>query len=284
MYISFSDFWSGFNNNNNFFVDLLKDVFPNINIKIIPLSEKTDFLFYSCFGNENMSAMRNKTKKIFYTGENKRPNFSECDYSLSFDFENYNGKNFRLPLWMLQIDWYNRKGYNNPQFILPLNEINKNNFTETPKNEFCCTVFNNNTHYRFETYYKLSLYKKVNGYGTPFNNWFYGENIKYNILSKHKFNICFENSIHPGYYTEKLFHAKTAGSVPIYWADKQSSTDFNEKSFINLFDFDNNVDKLIEYVIEVDKNENVYKSYINEPLFKQQPNLEGVKTFIKNIL
>jgi hypothetical protein len=115
---------------------------------------------------------------------------------------------------------------------------------------------------------KLGKYKNVDGYGTPFNNWFYGEKKKYEILSKYKFSICVENSISPygGYYTEKLFHAKTAGTVPLYWSDKKCSNDFNEKSFINLTDFET-IDQFVDYIKEVDNNKKLYENYLKEPLF-----------------
>jgi len=57
---------------------------------------------------------------------------------------------------------------------------------------------------------ELSKYKKVDCYGEPHGNWFYDEGGKIDLISKYKFNICFENSIHPGYYTEKPIHAKYA--------------------------------------------------------------------------
>ena len=39
---------------------------------------------------------------------------------------------------------------------------------------------------------------------------------KQNILSKYKFSICYENSIYPGYITEKIFDSLQARCVPVY--------------------------------------------------------------------
>ena len=66
-----------------------------------------------------------------------------------------------------------------------------------------------------------------------------GEKYKLDIISDYKFNICFENTIHPGYYTEKLLHAKIAGCIPIYYSDEKMNIDFNEKCALNLYDFEN---------------------------------------------
>ena len=44
-----------------------------------------------------------------------------------------------------------------------------------------------------------------------------------------KFVLAFENSSSPGYCTEKLFHAKVAGAIPIYWGDPLVMNDFEHQ-------------------------------------------------------
>jgi hypothetical protein len=39
------------------------------------------------------------------------------------------------------------------------------------------------------------------------------------VLNRYRFAICFENTIFPGYLTEKLFDCLLAGCIPIYWGD-----------------------------------------------------------------
>lgn len=282
MNISFADFWDGFENENNFFIDLLKTIDTNYNF--IPYSEYTDVLIYSCFGNSHLRCNKNKVKKIFYTGENLRPNYEHCHYSLTFDFDSYGGKNIRLPLWMLQIDWFDKKNYKNPQYVIPKNYLKINPFIEKQKNKFCSIVFNNRSPHRIEVIEKLNKYKLVDCYGKPFNNWFYGEDTKISVLSDYKFNICFENSISPGYYTEKLIHAKIAGCLPLYWADHNCEQDFNKKSFLNLYNF-NSLDEFVEKIIELDNNESEYKKITSEYLFENKElTLDNLKKEIGKIL
>lgn len=282
MNISFTDFWDGFDVNNNFFKDLLESM--GVNYNFVPYSNETDILIYSCFGKTHYFADRTKVKKIFYTGENLRPNFDECDYSLTFDFDSYNEKNIRLPLWLLQIDWFNKKNYINPQYVIPKDKLYSNEFTNTEKNKFCCIVFNNNSPYRWEIIQKLSKYKPVECYGKTFNNWFYGEENKLKIISQYKFNICFENSISPGYYTEKLIHAKTAGCLPLYWADNNCEKDFNTDSFLNLYNF-KNLDEFVEKIIELDQDKEKYFKITSEYLFKNKElSLNYLKESLKKIL
>jgi len=99
MKITFSDFWQypkAFDPNNNFFIHIIRDLFEDVEV-VEP--EDADVMFFSLFGNEN--GRYKDCKKIFFTGENVRPNFKRCDYSLTFDADEHEGKNFRLPLWYL---------------------------------------------------------------------------------------------------------------------------------------------------------------------------------------
>jgi hypothetical protein len=281
MNISFSDFWDGFDPNNNFFRDLILSIDNSYNF--IPFSNDTNILIYSCFGKSH-NKVSSKVKKIFYTGENLRPNYNDCQYSLTFDFDSYNGKNIRLPLWILQIDWFSKTNYTNPQYVIPLEYIKTNPLTRKNKDKFCCIVFNSRSPHRWEIIEKLGKYKKVDCYGKPFGNWFYGEDNKLKTISDYKFNICFENSISPGYYTEKMIHAKTAGCLPLYWADNNCHKDFNPRSFLNLYDF-GSLDDFIEKIIYLDQNDSEYKRITSEYLFaNKEPTLDNLKIQLRNIL
>lgn len=281
MKISFADFWDGFDYNNNFFRDLILSI--DNSYSFIPFSNDTDILIYSSFGKSH-NKVSSKVKKIFYTGENLRPNYNDCQYSLTFDFDSYNGKNIRLPLWILQIDWFNKTNYTNPQYVIPLEYIKANLLTRKNKDKFCCIVFNSRSPHRCEIIEKLGKYKKVDCYGKPFGNWFYGEDNKLKTISDYKFNICFENSISPGYYTEKMIHAKTAGCLPLYWADNNCHKDFNPRSFLNLYDFDS-LDSFIEKIIYLDENNFEYTKIVSEYLFTdREPTLNNIKIQLRNIL
>jgi hypothetical protein len=284
MNISFTDFWGdGFDPYSNFFIDLLQTINPKY--KVVPFSnEQTDILIYSCFGNTHQSADRSKVKKIYYTGENKRPNYSECDYSLTFDFPDYGGRNIRLPLWMLQIDWFGKTNYGNPKFVIPPSELRRSRYSLRPKTQFCCIVFNNPIPNRIEILQKLSKYKDVHCWGRPFNNHFYGEDHKCEVLSNYKFNICFENGIHSGYHTEKAIHAKFAGCLPLYWANEACGQDFNTNSFLNLNDY-SSMDEFVERIIRLDNNEEEYRFITSQYLFEnKEPSLDELKQQLIRIL
>lgn len=60
---------------------------------------------------------------------------------------------------------------------------------------------------------------------------------KVEALSRAKFNFCAENSIFPGYVTEKIFDAFIAGTVPVYFGAPDIRDFVPESSFIDGDDF-----------------------------------------------
>lgn len=281
MNISFLDFWQypvAFQPDNNFLYYLFCESFENIKISE---PEDADLIIFSCFGNDNTRF--NHCKKIFYTGENIRPSKKRCDYSISFDFDDYNETNIRLPLWMMYIDWFDKKTYGNPEYLIPENYLyGQNEFSDKPKNKFCSTVFSAFYEKRINAINKLSIYKQVDvygKYGTPLD---YGEKNKLNIVSDYKFSICFENSIYPGYFTEKLLHAKISGTIPLYYSDLSFGNDFNPKCCINLEEV--GFDLLYEKVVEIDNNKKLYKEILEEPLFLKKISLDPIIDNIKKTI
>ena len=59
----------------------------------------------------------------------------------------------------------------------------------------------------------------------------------------------------------------SVNSIPIYWGSNMAKLDFNENSFIFANDFDNE-EKLIEYIIELNNNQDLYYQKLNEPWFR----------------
>lgn len=283
MKICFCDFWDGFQENNNFFLDLFKQIYNDVELSS---NEDSDVLIYSCFGNNSFKFDKNKKIKIFYTGENIRPDFNHCCFSFTFDFDSYDGKNIRIPLWLLQIDWFNKKNYNNPQYLIPLEHINNNTRPEE-KEFFCSMVVNNFFPERKQIYDIVSSYKSVQIYGKPWNNWFYGEDNKLNLIKKGKFNICFENTKYPGYFTEKPIHARVAKTIPIYYSDRRYQEDFNKNAFIHMSDFSNETD-LINQIKKIDQSDELFQEYISQPIFNTPTYhidmFENIKTKIKKLL
>lgn len=267
--IDFSDFWGGFDKTNNYFYNLLKEEFDVI------ITDNPDYLFFSVFGNRHLQY---KCKKIFYTGENVAPPLHYCDYSFSFDYLDDN-RNYRLPHYLLYDGYYELQ---RPKII---NESLANR-------KFCNFIVSNGAcQERNQFYNELSKYKKVDSGGRFANNIGYAVDNKVKFQSEYKFSIAFENNAYrpqfPGYTTEKIMEPMTVNSIPIYWGNPEIGKEFNTKSFINLYDFDS-VDDVIDYVIELDKNNEKYLNLLNQPWFceykiPENNKIENIKSFLYKI-
>ncbi len=244
--IKFVDFWIGFNENDNFFINLFAKYFK------IEFSNNPDYIIYSCFGFEHL---KYSSYRIYYCGENLRVNWNACDFALSSDY--INSKNyFRLPHWVLY-------------YYGLMNQSKKQDCILEKKKGFCSFIVgNSNAKKRIDFFYKLSKYKKVDSGGSFMNNIgrIYFQKDKMEFVEQYKFTIAFENSSYPGYTTEKIFQSILGNSIPIYWGDPLVGNDFNVKRFINYHDFEHE-DALIQKIIEIDSNENLYTKMMTESWF-----------------
>ena len=164
MKIAFLDYWkypNSFDSHNNFFLHLLRQIFENVSVSD---PEDADVIFSLGFG---VDYTRFKDCiRIQYSGENVRPNLKSFDYSLTFDFDDYDGRNFRFPLWMMHIDWFNVGTYGNPEYLLPENYLyGDNEFNVKEKNKFCSIVFGRGVQNRIDAINTLNNYKQVDVYG-----------------------------------------------------------------------------------------------------------------------
>ncbi|MES2417970.1 MAG: glycosyltransferase family 10 [Bacteroidota bacterium] len=246
--INFTDFWEGFDIYTSFFYKLLA---KNYNIEI---SEKPEILFYSVFGN---SHKRYNCTKVFFTGENIRPDFKSCDFAFSFDYP-VTDKNYRLPLYALYDDvtkLVNRKIDAKAELLR--------------KKKFCCFIVSNpSNQIRNDFFLALSRHKHVESAGTVFNNIGGTIENKRDFIKDYKFVIAFENSSYPGYVTEKIFEPLLEDCVPIYWGDKLIHKDFNPARFINCHDFEN-FEAVIQHILAVDADDTAYLKYLNASVFNE---------------
>jgi len=223
---------------------------------------------YLLFGDENFGTSNHKfTKsdciKIFYTGENRRPDQYDCHYAISFD-HNYNPWHYRLPLFVIYM--WALKNIHNTKY--------GKNYIFKPevrtKDNFCSFVVQNPRCQERNSFFQtLNLIKHVDSGGPLYNNInakLDGEEAKINFLSTRKFNICFESMSHPGYVTEKLLHAFYAGTIPIYWGSPTVESDFNKDSFINVHNFKNQKEA-IDFVLKVDEDNDLYNEILSAPKF-----------------
>lgn len=258
--IAFTDTWDSC---INYFVEMLGFRYD------VEVSKDAEFLLFcdENFGNNNLNYSKNDIVKILYTGENRRPERYDSHYAITFD-HNFQPWHYRLPLYVLDM-WaipYLHNVSDRPYNYL----IKPKKTTVEDKEEFCAFVHRNpGNPIRNDFFKKLSSYKKVNSAGPLLNNTNLNlKDVKSKIdyFSKHKFSLCFENSSHPGYVTEKILHGFYGNTIPIYWGSKSINRDFNPCSFLNYHDFVSE-DHLIKKIIELDNNDDMYNEVLAQPKF-----------------
>lgn len=247
--------------------------------------EDCDTLIYSGFGKDNKKYP--DKFRIFFTGENIRPPVTDAHFCVSFDFDacnygNPTSTNYRLPLWWAAIDWLRvQTDKSKPWHVQPEYLDQPTEFTMEPKTKFCAAVFHKQSAYRMETLAAFEKqYKQIEAYGPPHPLKIPAPNYEYQklkVLSEYKFSLCYENSSYPGYVTEKLLHAKVAGTVPIYWGNQTFAMDFNPKCCVF---FDGDYDKLVQTIKQLDNDDAAYAEIASQPLFHKLPDINmGASVF-----
>lgn len=255
--INFVDFWSQFNKTNNYFYNLL------IQKYIVRIDENPDLLFYSCFGEEYLKFY---CTRIFYVGENIRPDFLACDFAFSFDF-NSRKNHFRLPLYSLYIDHHNMLD----NLLYKLNREEAQELWNS-KSKFCCMVVSNpKSQKRLDFFKSLSNVKHVDSGGYVLNNVGGRVANKADFIKDYKFVISFENEDYDGYTTEKILEPILMNCIPIYWGNKLVHKDFNEKRYIDYNKFKTE-SELIDYILEIDKNDELAIAMLMEQPFNLDKN------------
>ena len=272
--INFTDFWEPFNKKDNFFYNLLSKHYT------IELSENPDYLFYSCYGQEYL---KYKCFRIFYASENKRPDFWQCDYALSFDYLK-KANHFRLPLYHLYIEGH---GY----YERLIKGISAEAAAEIwkQKTKFCCMLVSNpNSKERIDFFNALSKVKKVDSGGRYLNNVGYIVEDKMEFIKDYKFVFAFENSSYNGYTTEKILEPLVANCIPIYWGNPLIEKDFNAACFVNANKY-SNYESLIKKLIEIDEQDDIAVAMIAQNKMAQNATdhlveMEEVTIFLNTII
>lgn len=252
--ISFSGFWPGFDEENNFIINILRNRYD------VVLSEEPQYLFSSCFNDDYLDY---ECIRIFYTGENICPDFNAFDYAIGFEYMEYGDRYIRYPLYAIPEIY----GADYDRMVKKHIDAPK---TVKEKEDFCSFVVSKGSGYVAEEreffFHRLSEYKKVNSGGRFLNNIGQHNGVKDKLAfqGRHKFAIAFENSSHPGYSTEKIVQAFAAKTVPIYWGDPCIAEVFNEASFVNCHKFDS-LDEAVKEIRKIDQDDNRYLSMLSEP-------------------
>jgi hypothetical protein len=228
-------------------------------------------------------------KTIGVVWENQRPNYRKYKFSLSSDFDSYGGRNCRVPLWYMQLQWRelvssqpapNRRTAHGFEPLVDIDALMRPRPSPSAadKELFCCMIASNPEPHRMLCVERLSSIERVDLFG-PIAGKPYRAS-KYDLLSRYRFNLCFENSIFPGYYTEKLLQAWVGGCVPLYYSDGWFKFDFNQKALVNRIDF-RSIDEFVAHVASLHASRAAMNEMFAQPLLTKRPTLDDAIAFLR---
>lgn len=276
--VAFVDFWEACDIENHIISKVLK---KNFDVRYVDPQE-ADYIFFSVFGDAHWF-LPDDAIKIFYTGENLSPDFNICDYAIGFDWIEFGDRYFRLPNYYATNFFY-------PKVNIMQHKHELTDNIDYANRGFCSFVVSNGegNPMRRKIFETLSKYKQVDSGGRWMNNVGGPVLDKLEFERKHKFSICFENSSHIGYTTEKIVEAFAAQTVPIYWGDPYVTKVFNKDSFINVMDY-KCLDDLIDTIVEIDKDKDFYIKMLKTPAlidsnFSYDAQVDYLSAFLCNIV
>ena len=233
---------------------------------------------------------QNRPLTLFQTAENVRHDQIPCDFAISFDLAVNSRQHLRFPYWMEMIDWTHEgiAGNTNPRYGRLINirlmqqPLGNNLFNRPPQIAFFSSHFQEPRKTIYEAA-RSSL--KIDGFGLAFDKSIRGHHNsglkKYDVLQNYRFNLCPENGLYPGYYTEKIPEAFVAGCLPLTWADTNVCADFNPNAFINLEpmtwqDF--------APLKEILNSPTGLEPFTEQPLLLSAPSIEPMKDYLREIV
>lgn len=251
----------------------------------VQLCDDPDYLIYSCqglFDNAGEEHLQyNNCVKICYTNENLAPDFNMCDYAIGFEYLEYGDRYFRYPRC------YDR-GAKHPALLHRENRVPE----QENRSGFCSFVYSNfgADPMRERLYQAINSYKLVDGGGkvhhtvdiphTAGASW---AEERIDFERKYKFSIACENSAHPGYSTEKILLAFSAGTIPIYWGDPLIKRIYNEKAFLCVYDYPD-LEALVQRVREIDNDPELYRQMATQPVFAKGIDIQQLDEELERFL
>jgi hypothetical protein len=216
----------------------------------LELSDNPDYIIDGGQSLKYMSNKYDRAIKILVNGENYVPDFNFFDYAVGFDHLKFEDRFTRQPWFAFYDEFYK----------MSTRDQNMPSDGELLNREFCSFVVTNSSGadpFRTEFFNELSKYKRVASGGRYLNNVGGPVANKCDFCSRYKFNIAIENSVSPGYTTEKLMEPLTVYSVPIYYGNPTVEEDFYTDCMVRISSSDD-IKRAIEEIIALDKDDDAY--------------------------
>jgi hypothetical protein len=298
MKIDFVDFYPNFRKRDNYFYHLLKQEFE------VEIDEANpDLVFMSCYGVNKLNYKNHPCKKIFWTGENRGLQSHngaawgpvDIDFDLTFTFDETQGSNVYLPLFVLYMNWFDVPHVHERDisYLANMGDLLDPKPDIATKTKGCCFLAKNATaKERVEFCQEAQKTLQVDCAGPVLNNvpeiGGRGDQIeKIDFLKKYRSIIAFENSRHPGYITEKILHGLCTYCVPIYWGAERVTEYFNPSNII-LVTGRKDWPSAIKFIQQIMTHDSLYLNMVSQPAMKRtvldEFDPKRILRFIKSIL
>lgn len=235
--VAYVNFWKD-PFNDSYFTRFLKHNFGEV--RVVHHTKVPDVLIASVNGNIQYVKSVKAKCKLFYYGENlnRYPPYNNdsllretFDLIVGFKKTDKAKKQIRFPLWLIYYKYY---WWDNEDNILTYIQSRYTENVNKEKKLFATlvarhdrggqrTIMCDNMQKYGQVWYPGRFRKNTTPIGPT-------QNHKINYISQSRYNICPENSAYEGYFTEKIFQAFEAGTIPIYWGIDHPETNIINKN------------------------------------------------------
>ncbi len=237
----------------------------------------------------HFSGRQTQPISVYHTIENTRHD-RKFDFSVSFDFSSEDRRHFRFPYWMESIDWSHEgvireKPLRNSSHVAIDRLMSPLGRGFLERNSKCAAFFGHLREPRDTLLKAVRRHLDVDGYGPGFDDRLRSPErsgiAKDSVLAEYSYCLCPENSLYPGYYTEKILESFAAGCLGLTWTDPNVSADFNPDAFINLLDHAR--DGYDGWYQRLSRPEELQK-FADAPLLTERPSIEPLRDFVNTIV
>jgi len=240
---------------------------------------KSILSIFSVNGNRLAIKFNRSKYKIFYTIENVHERISPwniyedlllddktVNLSLGFDYIKHE-KYLRFPFWLMTT--FNPED-NLESIKKKCDQINRHSININSRTNFCSFICRRDYFGdRIFFYNQINQIDNIDCDGQFMHNNDilknqYNDN-KVEFLKSYKFNLCPENSNYPGYVTEKIFDAISAGCIPIYWgSDNCPEPEILNHNAVLFIDLKKNNNSILQLIDSLNQNPHLHKEFAEQ--------------------
>lgn len=210
--------------------------------------------------------------RLWYSGEAERPPAGSWDLTLSSQVDEMEGRNVYFPVWFDTVGLLGpptvrfTEGIVTPELFAQPREL-----VEIDRPGFVCAFIGRWTRERQVAVQMLNEIGTVEVFGSAVGRPVLSKN---QIAASYRYVLCFENTLLPGYVTEKPFDAWQVGAIPL-WSGLDPAGFVNPAAVVNAADFERLRD-FVDFVRTLEGNPQRRAAMLTQPLLTQMPSLTSI--------